>query len=195
MHPNIKIIQESKLGERPSWDEYFMKIAISASSRFSCFKVRAGSVIVFENRIIGTGYNGAPPGIKSCLERGGCYKEKMTGESYEKKFDIGRCIGVHSEMNALAHVTSLLYKGATIYTTIFPCVQCSKTLLAYGIKRIVFKRVYNEDEMNIAMALFSEAGVEVSQLDLSKERIIDMDFNTRNAVFDIWSSEEKKTIK
>ncbi len=192
MHPSIKVIQENKLGERPSWDEYFMKMAISASSRSSCFKVHAGSIITFENRIIGTGYNGAPPGVKSCLERGGCHKEFVTGDSYEKQLNIPGCIGVHSEMNALAHVTSLLYKGATIYTTIFPCVQCSKTLLAYGIKRIVFKREYDKREIDVSMKIFSEAGVEVSQLDLSKERIIDMDFNTRNAVFDIWSSEEKK---
>jgi dCMP deaminase len=183
---NIKIIQEGKLGERPSWDEYFMKIAIAISSRSSCVKVHSGSVIVLDNKIIGTGYNGAPPGIKSCIERGGCYKEIVTGQDYKDTLNTGKCIGVHSEMNALAHLNNILYKGAVLYTTIFPCSKCAKTLLAYNIKKIVFKKVYEEKDMETSMNLFKEAGVEVCNLDMSKERSMDIDFNTRNAVFGIW---------
>lgn len=179
----IKIIQEKALGERPSWDEYFMKMAISASSRSSCLKVQSGTVIVENNQILGTGYNGAPPGIESCFSRGYCHKEKVTGESYEKNIGKGNCIAVHSEMNALAHLNKLLHKNTILYTTIFPCVQCAKVIIAYKISKIIFKKKYDGEEMEKALKLFSEAGIEVCQLDLSKERIIDIDTTSRAAVF------------
>lgn len=184
---SIKILNEKNLGERPSWDEYFMKIAISASSRASCHKVQSGSVIVCDNKIIGTGYNGAPPGVVSCVERGHCYKEEVTGKSYEENIGKGNCIAAHSEMNALAHLNKLLHKDATLYTTIFPCLQCAKIIIAYKINRIVFKKKYDSEEMERALRLFAEAGIEVCQLDLSKERVVDIDTNSRASTFGIWS--------
>ena len=194
MEPGIKILKESELGLRPSWDEYFMKWALDVASRSSCFNVHAGSVVVLDNRMIGTGYNGAPPGVKSCLERGACYKETKTGKKYEDTMNTGRCIGVHSEMNALAHLNKLIYKGVTLYVTIFPCTSCAKNLLAYGVKRIVFKREYDEGELGLVLDLFQEAGIEVCQLDLSPERYLDIGFNHPNVKFDIWSAEEKQMI-
>jgi dCMP deaminase len=182
----IKILYEKSLGERPSWDEYFMKMAISASSRSSCHKVQSGSVIVCDNKILGTGYNGAPPGITSCYERGYCFKEKITGKSYEENIGKGNCIAAHSEMNALAHLNKLLHKDATLYTTIFPCLQCSKIIIAYKINKIVFKKKYEGEEMERALNLFNEAGIEVCQLDLSKERTINIDINSRASTFGIW---------
>lgn len=182
----IKIIKEGKLGERPSWDEYFMKLAISTSSRSSCFNVHSGSVIVLDNRIVGTGYNGAPPGMKSCLERGKCFKEQITGQLYKDNIGKGNCIGTHSEMNALANLNKSIHKGATIYTTIFPCPHCAKMILAYGIKKIVFKKKYDEKEMEMSIMMFNEAKVQLFQMDISKERIIDIDINLRGAVFNLW---------
>jgi len=191
----FNIIKEGELGGRPSWDEYFMKIAIAAASRASCWKVNAGSVLTIGNRIIGTGYNGAPSGVKNCLERGGCYKEMRTGSGYEDTMNTGNCIGVHGEINALAHVSGLSQRGFTLYSTIMPCNTCTKNLIANGIKRMVFKRGYDGREFDNAMRLFEEAGVEVVKLDLSPERCVDIDFNHPNVLHDIWTEDERIRIR
>ena len=170
---------------RPNWDEYFIAIAVLVSARSSCIHVRAGSVIVLDNRIIGTGYNGAPPGIKhNCLEAG-CRKEQH-GLEYGKTFDTGKCIGVHAEMNALANMSREIHKGATLYTTIFPCPQCAKHLLAYNIKRIVHMSDYDAEESRISMARFKEAGVQVEKLDLNPERFKEIVFDNIKRRFDVF---------
>jgi len=191
----IKIIKEAELGKRPEWDEYFMKCALDIASRASCYNVHAGCVIVFNKRILGTGYNGAPPGIKNCLDYGECFKEKRTGRKYEETLNTGNCIGVHAEMNALAHVNGIFNKGCTIYMSIFPCMSCAKTLISYEIKRIVFKRTYDEKETLRALKLFDEAGVEICRLDLSPERYIDLSFGGNNVKFGVWNPEEKERMK
>lgn len=178
---------------RPSWDEYFMAMAVVASTRASCHHVRAGSVIVQENRIIGTGYNGAPPGIKNCLDFGSCRKE-AAGVTYKDSMNSGLCVGVHSEVNALAHLTKIANKGVTIYVTVFPCHSCAKTLISYEIKRVVFKKNYDLREFERTKALFEEAGVVVEQLDLTPERTVDILFNHPNVGFDVFTKEEKDKV-
>jgi len=176
---------------RPTWDEYFMAIAILVSSRSSCRNVRAGSVIVLDKRIIGTGYNGAPPGVKeNCLDYG-CRKE-ISGLSYRESLNTGKCIGVHAEMNALANLSREIHKGATLYTTIFPCPACAKNLLAYNIKRIVYKKEYDKSESELSLRLFEEAGVEIEKLDLSSEKVKKILFSRQNVEFDVFSGEEKQ---
>jgi dCMP deaminase len=194
MQNKIQVINENPIGSRPSWDEYFMHLAIVSASRSSCMNVHSGSVIVVENQIIATGYNGAPRGIKSCVERGGCFKTSFTGKKYEETMNSGTCIGVHSEMNALAHINKLLHKKTNIYTTIFPCTSCSKNLISNNIKKIIFKRGYDFEEMKLVLRLLEEAEVEVYQLDLSPERIIDISFNQKSSKFDAWTLEEKERI-
>ena len=170
---------------RPNWDEYFMAMAVLVSSRSSCKHVRAGSIIVLDNRIIGTGYNGSPPGIKqNCLDYG-CRKEKH-GLEYGKTFDTGKCIGVHAEVNALANLSLDVHKGATLYTTVFPCPPCSKTLLAYNIKRVVYMKDYDAEESKISMARFKEAGVQVDRLDLTPERLNEIIFERKAKKFDVF---------
>lgn len=169
---------------RPSWDEYFMSIAILVSSRTSCKYVRAGSVIVLDRRIIGTGYNGAPAGIKNCIEAG-CRRDKA-GIEYGAQFNSGKCIGIHAEMNALANLSREIHQGATLYTTIFPCPTCAKNLLAYNIKRIVYKKEYDKGETELSMNLFKEAGVEVEQLDLNEKRLKEIAFGTKVKRFNVF---------
>ena len=174
-----------KINKRPSWDEYFMMMAIVSSTRSSCLHVRAGAILALDNHIVGTGYNGAPPGIqKNCLEAG-CYKERE-GIKYKQVFNVGKCIGVHAEMNALANLTRGIHKGATLYCTIFPCPACAKNLLAYNIRRVVYKKKYDANESKLSMALFKEAGVEVEQLDLSRERMRQYLFNASKVDFDMF---------
>ncbi len=178
------------VGHRPSWDEYFMLTAIACSTRATCHHVKAGCVIVLDKRIIGTGYNGAPPGITNCLEAG-CRKEKL-GLNYKDSLNTGTCVGVHAEMNALANLSRLAHKGASVYITIFPCHSCAKTLLAYNISRIVYKRAYDESEFEKTKKLFEEAGVVVEKLDLSPERITKLLFDNPNVDFDVFSKQEKQ---
>lgn len=170
---------------RPNWDEYFMAIAIMCASRSSCRHVRAGSIFVLDKRIIGTGYNGSPPGVaKNCLEVG-CRKENL-GLKYEASLNTGKCIGVHAEMNALANLSREIHQGATLYTTVFPCPSCAKNLLAYGVRKVVYKKEYNSEESRLSMALFSEAGVVVEKLELSQERLKQILFELPRVKFDVF---------
>ena len=189
-----KILKENKLGTRPAWDEGFMADAIRASSRSSCWKVHSGSVIVYDKRIIGTGYNGAPAEVPSCIDLNGCYKEIQTGKKYEETMNIGICQGVHSEMNAIFNLSKEIpLKSATLYTTIFPCNGCAKNMQAKRIfNKIIFRRAYDEKELKGALRIFQEADIEVCKLELSPERYLDIIFNHRNAKFDAWTSEEKE---
>ena len=168
-----------------------MAMAVLASTRASCKHVRAGAVIVLDKRIIGTGYNGTPVGVKdNCLDAN-CRKENL-GFNYKDSLNTGKCIGVHAEMNALANLSREIHKGATLYITVFPCPACAKNLLAYNIKRVVYKREYDKEESELSMKLFKEAGVEVEQLDLDPEKLKKFLFDQDNVDFDVFSGEEKK---
>jgi len=190
MDPRIKILNEGELGSRPNWDEYFMHIAIGVSSRSSCHNVHSGTVIVSDKQILATGYNGAPPRIKNCIETG-CRKE-LKGLKFNESYGSGECIGIHSEMNALGHLTKMETKKIIIYTTIFPCHTCAKNILAYDVDKIVFKRFYTQKEIKSTMDLFEEAGVEVYQLDLSEKRDMDMRYNRKAKFFGVWNEDEDK---
>ena len=112
---------------RPSWDAYFLDFADVAARRATCPKRAVGAVLVRQNRIIGTGYNGAPPGLPHCGEIG-C-----------QKIDGGRCgRAVHAEANALLFATRET-AGANIYLTAHPCSNCARLLIAAGITRVVYR--------------------------------------------------------
>jgi dCMP deaminase len=193
MQKEIKSIAEGELGTRPSWDEFFMGMAIWYSSRGSCLYVKAGSVIVQNNEPIGTGYNGAPKQLKSCLVTG-CRKE-MRGLKYKESLNSATCVGVHAEMNALGHLKKTGLNDISIYTTIFPCHDCAKDLLPYGLSRIVFKGLYSEKEADSTYDLLKEAGVKIERLDLSPERYVDIEFNRPARSFDVWTPDERKRIE
>lgn len=128
---------------RPSWDEYFMGIADLVKERSTCLRRKVGAVIVKNNRILTTGYNGAPPGVSHC-EDVGCLRELMhvpSGERHEL------CRALHGEQNAVIQAAKygISIEAATIYTTTYPCVICSKILIASGIKRIVFRGGYPDE--------------------------------------------------
>jgi len=189
MDPRIKIMKEGDLGSRPSWHEYFMHLAIGVSSRATCHHVQAGTVITSDNHILSTGYNGAPPPIENNCLVTGCRKE-LKGLKYEESLGSGECIGVHSEMNALGHLNKTDIKNITVYMTIFPCHTCAKNLLAYNVKRIFFKSLYSEKELKSTMDLFQEAGVDVYQLNLSKQRDVDIR-KGRNVKFGVWDDKDE----
>lgn len=126
----------------PSWDDYFLGIAKAVSARAKCTRRKVGSVIVYERRIIATGYNGAAPGRPDCLE-GACprgrqdYSQVTPLSDYDTVGAAGFCIAVHAEVNALLFATRDT-KGATAYITDEPCPGCRKALAAAGIVRAVW---------------------------------------------------------
>jgi dCMP deaminase len=159
---------------RPSWDEAFMFSAFSAATRSSCLHIKTGAVIVKDKRIISSGYNGAPPGIRNCLELG-CRKERE-GIAFSDK-GKGVCRGIHAEINAISQISRDNLKGTTIYTVYFPCSSCAKAIVGNGITEVVYSKFYKEPD-SLTMELFTEAGIKIRLLKINIKdqcnRIIDV---------------------
>ncbi len=141
---------------RPDIDEYFLKIASVVAERSTCLRHHVGAVAVKDKHILTTGYNGAPSGLKDCLELG-CLRDEMNIPSGERH-EI--CRGIHAEQNVIiqAALHGVSLEGSTIYCTHTPCVLCAKMLVNAKIKRFVSFGRYNDDTF---IGLFQEAGIEV----------------------------------
>ncbi|MFC1703288.1 cytidine/deoxycytidylate deaminase family protein [Candidatus Omnitrophota bacterium] len=153
-----------KNDNRPSWDEYFIDVANIVASRSTCLRRKVGAVVVKDKRILATGYNGVPSGIKHCLSRG-CLREKMripSGERHEL------CRGLHAEQNAIlqAVIHHIDIQGSSIYITNQPCIICSKMLINAQIKEIVIASSYPDA---LAREMLKEAGVKIRLLKLKKK--------------------------
>ena len=143
---------------RPSWDEYFISIAEMVSTRSTCLRRKVGAVFVKDRRIISTGYNGPPSGLKHC-EEVGCLREKLgvpSGERHEL------CRGLHAEQNAIiqAALHGVSTKGAILYCTHCPCSLCTKMLINAGINRVIYKEGYPDW---LAKKIAKEAGLPMVQ--------------------------------
>jgi dCMP deaminase len=120
-----------------------------AKLRSNCVTRHIGAVIVKDNRQIATGYNGTPPGVKNCFE-GGCSRcmARMRGEIKSGEH-LDRCMCTHAEANAIMQCALFgnagSTRGATLYTTFAPCMECSKMAISVGIKRIVVLADYPKD--------------------------------------------------
>ena len=144
--------------ERPSWDAYFLEIATLVAQRSTCLRRHVGAVLVKDKRIIATGYNGPPSGLRHCDELGGCIREQQgvpSGQRHEL------CRGLHAEQNAIiqAALHGVSVKGATLFCTLTPCVLCAKMLINAGIVRIV--TASDEYPDPLARQMLEEAGVEL----------------------------------
>jgi dCMP deaminase len=143
---------------RPSWDEYFMRIAELAATRSTCLRRQVGAVIVKDKKILTTGYNGAPSGLKHCLDIG-CLREKLgvpSGERHEL------CRATHAEQNAIVQAASfgVSIRGGTMYSTTQPCILCTKLIINAGIKRIVIQDSY-PDQMSREMLKEAKVRVQI----------------------------------
>jgi dCMP deaminase len=129
-----------KLRTRPGWDEYFMEITELVSRRSTCLRRSVGAVLVRDKKILTTGYNGAPSGLKHCAEVG-CLRERLNVPSGER---VEICRGLHAEQNAIIQAAfhGVSISDATLYVTTFPCSTCMKMLINAGIKRIVYSEGY-----------------------------------------------------
>lgn len=144
---------------RPSWDEYFMEIARLAATRSTCLRRHIGAVVVKDKKILATGYNGAPSGLRHC-EEVGCLREKLgipSGERHEL------CRAVHAEQNAIVQAATfgVSIRGATLYSTTQPCIMCSKLIINAHIERVVVAEGYPD---GLSLEMLAEAGVVVQQL-------------------------------
>ncbi|MCL5269806.1 MAG: dCMP deaminase family protein [bacterium] len=137
-----------------------MMIAEVAASRGNCLKRRIGAVVVLNNQILSTGYNGTPRGIKNCSE-GGCSRCAGAGASGT---NLDECLCVHAEENALIQAAAhgVAIRGATLYTTFCPCSYCAKSIINAGIAEVVYRDAYAMDE--ITHRLFREAGVRLRSI-------------------------------
>ncbi|OPY90959.1 MAG: tRNA-specific adenosine deaminase [Syntrophus sp. PtaU1.Bin208] len=144
---------------RPDWDEYFMDIASLVARRSTCQRRKVGALLVKERRILATGYNGAPTGLRHCLEIG-CLREQLqipSGERHEL------CRGLHAEQNAIiqAALHGVGIAGATLYCTNHPCVICAKMIINAGIVSVVILDGYSD---KLADEILAEAGIQVKTL-------------------------------
>ncbi|HEX6972057.1 MAG TPA: cytidine/deoxycytidylate deaminase family protein [Limnochordia bacterium] len=117
---------------RPSWDAYFMEMAALAATRSTCPRRRVGAVLVRDQRVVATGYNGAVRGAPHCDD---------VGCLLVQNGDRLSCVrAVHAELNALLQcaLNGVQSAGSTLYCTDFPCVACAKALVQAGVKRVVY---------------------------------------------------------
>ena len=153
-----------KIKERPSWDEYFMKLANDVSTRTTCLRRAVGCVIVKDNRILATGYNGVPSGLRHCAETG-CLREKL-GVASGQRHEI--CRGLHAEQNAIIQAAKygIDIRGSKIYVKSQPCVVCAKMILDAGILEIIYQ---NQDDFDLSRELIGESGIKMRVFNIPGE--------------------------
>lgn len=143
-----------KVNKRISFDEYFMRMALLASERATCARLKVGSVLVKNKNILSTGYNGSASGETHCIDEGCLIRE-------------GHCIRtIHSEQNALLQCAKhgIEVFGASIYVTHFPCLHCVKSLVTAGISEIVYLHDYRNDDY--ALHLIKQEEIKLRKITL-----------------------------
>ena len=145
------------------WDARFMQVASLVSSWTSCYREgrSIGAVIVKDKRIMTTGYNGAPAGLRTCKERGECMRSRLNIESGTR---AELCYAIHAEQNAIVQAAKLgiSIDGATLYCTHQPCSVCAKMIINAGIRRVVYREGYPDP---FSLEIFKEAGVDLERFD------------------------------
>ena len=140
---------------RPDWDTYFMQIAHVVKLRANCSRRQVAAVIVKERRIISTGYNGTPRGVKNCFA-GGCAR---CASDIPSGSGLGECICSHAEENSITQAAyhGISTKDATIYVTLSPCLTCAKMIINSGIREVIYDEEYKFTPQT--KDILSQAGV------------------------------------
>ena len=145
------------------WDRRFMEMAHLVSSWTSCFaEGRAiGAVIVKDKRVMTTGYNGAPAGLKTCRERGECMRRRL-GVASGTHAEL--CFAIHAEQNAIIQAAKMgiSIDGGTLYCTHQPCSMCTRIIINAGIRRVVYEQGYPDD---FSLELFHESATRLERYD------------------------------
>ena len=163
-----------------TWDEYWMHFAEQAAKRSKCLSRQIGCVIVRDNIILSTGYNGPPKGYTHCgAETGGLCPRKVKG--YKSGEHLDECPATHAEANAIAQAASigLRVNGGILYiNTVTPCKSCMGILINAGISEIVFK--VNDSYDTLGLHIAKVCGI--------KLRYINQDIIERDKLTFIWDS-------
>lgn len=153
--------EEDHIYQRPTWDEYFMKIVDMVGSRGSCDRGRAGCVITKDNRIMSTGYAGSPIGLPHCDEVG----HEMHTVIHKNGEQSRHCIRTtHAEQNAICEAArmGIGLESGTLYCKMTPCYTCAKMIINAGIKRVVCAQDYHAGERS--KEIFADANVKFDLL-------------------------------
>lgn len=133
---------------RPSWEEYFAELSLLISMRSPSSRLKVGAVIVKDNRVISSGYNGFPSG---------CEHRSIVFDGHEQNT-------IHAEQNAISDAArrGTAVEGSTIYVTHFPCIHCCKYIISSGVKNVVYLSDYKNSEL--VLDLFRESGVNLRKI-------------------------------
>jgi dCMP deaminase len=154
---------------KPNWDEYFIGMLSSIAARASCDRGRSAAILVKNNRILSTGYVGAPAGLPECDDIG--HELALISISRESQIDKGKmmvtsqhCLRTnHAELNVIAnaardgHITN----EATLYCSMVPCETCAKLIIQSGIVRVVAKNAYHRSEITKKLFLLTHITLKV----------------------------------
>ena len=139
-----QIVASTRQARRESWDQYFMQLATVVAQRSTCERATVGALLVVDHRIIATGYNGSISGDPHCDDAGHLMRD-------------GHCIRtLHAEMNAILQCAEngVSTRGAAVYVTYYPCLNCTKALIQAGVTRVYYAHDYRNDPY--AVQLFKE---------------------------------------
>ena len=144
---------------RPEWSEYFMGITRMVARRSTCLRRKVGAILVKDKRILATGYNGAPSGLKHC-EEVGCLRETSSVPSGHRH---ELCRALHAEQNAIVQAAchGIPINGATLYCTNKPCVICAKMIINAGILKVYYEEDYDDP---LADQMMAEADIALERL-------------------------------
>ena len=148
--------------QRPSWDEYFMKIVEMVGSRGTCDRFRGGCVVTRDKRIIATGYAGSPVGLPHCDDVG----HEMHAITHTDGTSSRHCIRTtHAEQNAICEAArmGIALNSGTLYCQMTPCYTCAKMIINAGIRRVVAAQDYHA--AGRSKEVFQEAKIEFTLLD------------------------------
>lgn len=148
-----------------NWDEYFMGIALLSSQRSKDPSTQVGACIVNdENRIMSVGYNGMP-----C----GCSDDNFPWDRDGVGLDSKYLYVCHAELNAILNYPGGLLKGCRIYTTLFPCNECTKSIIQKGIKEVVYlsDKYCDTDFTKASKKMMDAAGVKYRMYDMTKKLV------------------------
>ncbi len=140
-------------------DINFINIAKEIATASKCVSKQVGAVIVKDGRILSTGYNGTPSGFTNCSDH-------WNGQYTKDHHDWSKTYEIHAEMNAIiwAARKGISIEDGTIYVTLEPCSECSKNLIASGIKRIVYEKAYEHTNSQVVSKFIQDNGVQIEQI-------------------------------
>ena len=158
LNQQVEKVLSEIMYRRPSWDEYFMELANTASKRATCDRGRSGCVIVKDRQLLVTGYVGAPSGLPHCDEVGHLFRKTIEEDGRVTTHCVRT---VHAEQNAICQAArrGISLDGATLYCRMTPCRTCAMLIINCGIKRVVCERKYHAGKES--EELFAQAGVQI----------------------------------